>query len=658
MADVKEEQSINFLDYFPYPSLRPHQDKAIIFAYKIFSGGLIGLLSSPCGTGKSISMLTGYLAAGGPSIGRLLILTRTKNQSDTYYKELKALRDRCGVRMIASIFVSRQDMCPLIRVKSVKVSYRDFLMFCRSLRRGLGEELCEYYANTLIKWGPTKQARRVVDKLAELGISTPEQVYKIAISEGLCPYEVTKFLSSRAHVIIGNYNYALMDPVRESILGKMGLDVEDVNCIFDEAHSLPLYAAEILSDDISLTTIQRAVREVDEFKVSDQGLLSSLEELMLQMEMSLVKANIINEEKLLDHNKLISSLIKDLRLDSTSRLKLLLEDLEEEGERIRLQRSESGKQPVSYIGRVSSFLKLWVETAEKRFVKYAIVESYGQQRRFKIGIKCLDPSVAAKIINDFKSCILMSGTLWEPDYYVNVLGLDAKRVKFLDLPSPFPKENMIVIVDMAVTTKFERRGEAEWNKIATRLVEIIKAIDGRVAVFFPSYEVMWSVMSRIKDTINLPTMMESDSTKISEVKDFVSSNEKCILIGVARGKISEGVEVVLEGRSLLNAVILVGLPYPKNTELHQALTEYFKEKFGDQAFKYATIMPCSISIAQSAGRLIRGPEDRGIVILMDSRASRSFRRYLPREWIERMKSHINLSYILREINQFIAGAKP
>jgi len=444
-----------------------------------------------------------------------------------------------------------------------------------------------------------------------------------------------------------------MDPVRESILGKMGLDVEDVNCVFDEAHSLPLYAAELLSDELSLTTVQRAIKEADEFKVDDLGLLHSLEDFMSRMEVDFVKAKTLNEEKLIDHGKLILALIEDLKLNAPSRLKSLLVDLEDEGERIRLQKSQEGKHPTSYVGRVASFLRLWIETTEKRFAKYAVVESYGPNRRFKLGIRCLDPSVAAKILNDFKSCILMSGTLWEPDYYIDVLGLDAKRVKFLELPSPFSKDNMIVIVDMAVTTKFEKRGDVEWNKIAARLVELIKVINGRIAIFFPSYEVMMSVMSRVKDEIDIPIIMESRSTKISEVKDFVISNERCLLVGVARGKVSEGVEIVSEGKSLLNAVILVGLPYPKNTELHQALTEYFREKFGDQAFKYATIMPCSIAIAQSAGRLIRGPEDKGIVILMDSRASKTFKRYLPRDWIERMKSHINLNAIIEDVRKFM-----
>ena len=646
-------ENLDFLEYFPYPSLRPHQDKAIIFSCEIFKEGLIGLLSSPCGTGKSISILTGYLAAGGPSIGRLLILTRTKNQSDVYCRELQVLRDKCGVRMITSIFINRQDLCPLAKTRNIKTSYRDFLMLCRALRKGLGGEICEYYANTLSKWYPTRRAKRVVDQLAELGVSTPEFVYEIAVNEELCPYEVTKLLSYRAHVIIGSYNYALMDPVRESILGKMGLDVEDVNCVFDEAHSLPLYAAELLSDELSLTTVQRAIKEADEFKVDDLGLLHSLEDFMSRMEVDFVKAKTLNEEKLIDHGKLILALIEDLKLNAPSRLKSLLVDLEDEGERIRLQKSQEGKHPTSYVGRVASFLRLWIETTEKRFAKYAVVESYGPNRRFKLGIRCLDPSVAAKILNDFKSCILMSGTLWEPDYYIDVLGLDAKRVKFLELPSPFSKDNMIVIVDMAVTTKFEKRGDVEWNKIAARLVELIKVINGRIAIFFPSYEVMMSVMSRVKDEIDIPIIMESRSTKISEVKDFVISNERCLLVGVARGKVSEGVEIVSEGKSLLNAVILVGLPYPKNTELHQALTEYFREKFGDQAFKYATIMPCSIAIAQSAGRLIRGPEDKGIVILMDSRVSKTFKRYLPRDWIERMKSHINLNAIIEDVRKFM-----
>jgi len=320
--------NIDFLEYFPYPSLRPHQDKAIAFSYEVFKEGLIGLLSSPCGTGKSISILTGYLVAGGPSIGRLLILTRTKNQSDVYCRELQLLRDRRGVRIIASIFINRQDLCPLAKTKNIKTSYRDFLMLCRALRKGLGGEICEYYANTLFKWYPTKRAKRIIDKLAELGVSTPEFVYEIAVSEALCPYEITKLLSYRAHVVIGSYNYVLMDPVRESILGKMGLDVEDINCVFDEAHSLPLYAAELLSDELSLITVQRAIKEADEFKIDDLGLLQSLEDFMSRMEIDFVKAKILNEEKVIDHDKLVLALIEDLKLNAPSRLKSLLSDLE------------------------------------------------------------------------------------------------------------------------------------------------------------------------------------------------------------------------------------------------------------------------------------------------------------------------------------------
>ncbi len=643
----------NFLEYFPYPSLRPHQDKAIIFAYEVFRNGLIGLLSSPCGTGKSISILSGYLAAGGPSIGRLLILTRTKNQSDIYCRELQNLRDKCGVRMITSIFVSRQDMCPLIKERKLKTSYRDFLMLCRALRKGLGGEICDYYANTITKWYPTKAAKRIVDQLAELNVSTPDFVYELASNEGLCPYEITKLLSYRAHVIIGSYNYALMDPVRESILGKMGLEAEDINCVFDEAHSLPLYASELLSDELSLTSVERAIKEADEFEVDDEGLFKSLESFMINLQAEMIKSGMINEEKLIDHGKLVLELINDLKLGGPSKLKHLLDHLEEEGERIRLQRSQEDKHPISYVGRVASFLKLWLETHEKKYAKYAVVESYDANRRFKLGVRCLDPSIAAKILNDFKSCILMSGTLWEPNYYVDVLGLDSRRVRFLELPSPFPKENLMILVDMAVTTKFERRSEAEWDRIANRLSEIIKKINGRIAVFFPSYEVMASVMNRVRGKLDIPVMIESRNTKIKDVRDFVLSNERCLIVGVARGKVSEGVEIVSEGRSLLNAVILVGLPYPKNTELHRALIEYFKEKFGDRAFKYASVMPCSIAIAQSAGRLIRGPEDRGLVILMDSRAAKSFKQNLPRDWIEQMKAHINLKNIIHEIEHFM-----
>jgi len=101
-------------EFFPYQNFRPFQLNAIKFAFNIFNSGKIGLLSSPCGTGKSISVLTAFLMAksANNTVGRLLALTRTKNQLEIYCRELKGIKEKCNISLAASVFKSKKGNVP------------------------------------------------------------------------------------------------------------------------------------------------------------------------------------------------------------------------------------------------------------------------------------------------------------------------------------------------------------------------------------------------------------------------------------------------------------------------------------------------------------------------------------------------------------------
>ena len=247
----------------------------------------------------------------------------------------------------------------------------------------------------------------------------------------------------------------------------------------------------------------------------------------------------------------------------------------------------------------------------------------------------------------------MSGTLWHTDYYIDVLGIERNRCESVELPSPFPRVNRLIVVDESVTTKFERRGEAQWKRIADHLQRIIEQINGRVAVYFPSYAIMREVVEA--SHFGLPLVVEERGTKIVDLLQFLKAHERCVVFGVARGKISEGVDMSIDGRSMLSAVIVVGLPYPKRTELQIVLLKYFTEKFGDKAMEYANCIPCLNALAQSAGRLLRSPEDKGIIVMMDGRAAGRFKQRIPKDWREDMTAHYNIEKIVEGIKDFTAN---
>ncbi|MGQ9641992.1 MAG: helicase C-terminal domain-containing protein, partial [Candidatus Bathycorpusculaceae bacterium] len=348
--------------------------------------------------------------------------------------------------------------------------------------------------------------------------------------------------------------------------------------------------------------------------------------------------------------RIVNALSKTLGIN-LDRLQKFFSELSEIGEVIRQRRVELGRSPVSYVSRCADFLHDWINLEGSGYAKYVKVEVGKDGRKHVwLGIKCLDPALASSVINDLRSVILMSGTLWHADYYVDVLGIERGRYSFLELPSPFPPENRLLIVDRAVTTKFERRGERQWKRIAGHLTKIIQKVGGSLAFYFPSYEIMQEIVKLLKT--DLPLLVEEKHTNIKDVFDFLDKNKQNLIFGVARGKISEGVDMSTEGRTMLSAVIIVGLPYPKKTELQIALYKYFKEKFGNKAIEYANDIPCLNALAQSAGRLLRSPEDRGIIVIMDGRAAGKFKWRLPQEWRDEMNVHVKIEKILEKIESF------
>ncbi|MGB9676081.1 MAG: ATP-dependent DNA helicase [Candidatus Bathyarchaeales archaeon] len=641
-------------EFFPYPNFRPFQLNAIKFSFNVFNSGKTGLLSSPCGTGKSISVLTAFLMAksANNSIGRLLTLTRTKNQLEIYCRELKGIKEKCNISLAASVFKGKKEMCPhaLENHRLKDISYRDFLHYCKSLKSGTFGETCRFYDRVYNAWKPSCLAQNVVNKIKSVGPLLPEEVYNICRDEELCPYEITRILTRYADIVIGNYNYILVDAIRGSVLGRAGIKTEKINCVFDEAHSLPYYAAGLMSDELSTTSVRRAQREIAYFGLEDYGFLETLHKVMVQFGKKVYRDYGLDVEHVIGREEFINALLKGLSVNA-DRISEIVSELADAGETVRLKRAEMGRNPVSYASRCTDFLSNFLGVAGSSYVRYVKVENLKNGRkRVRLGVKCLDPALAASVINDLRSAILMSGTLWHMEYYMDVLGIERSRCETMELPSPFPSENRLIIVDRAVTTKFEERNAEQWEKISAHLTRIASEVDGNMAVYFPSYEIMREILKIAK--FDFPVIAEERRTKILDVLRFLKENRRCAVFGVARGKISEGVDMTIEGRSMLSAVVIVGLPYPKKTELQEALYKYFIEKFGEKAIEYANDIPCLNALAQSAGRLIRSPDDKGIIVIMDGRAAGNFRRKLPKDWRDEMKPHASLEKIIAEIRDF------
>ena len=257
-----------------------------------------------------------------------------------------------------------------------------------------------------------------------------------------------------------------------------------------------------------------------------------------------------------------------------------------------------------------------------------------------------------------RSSILFSATLLPIQYYKKLLGAEEKDYEVY-ARSIFEPEKRGLFIASDVTSRYKRRSEEEYLKIATYIHRVISGKTGNYMAFFPSYAFMDQVLTLYEchfatDTIEClkqEEYMNEESREgfLDRFKERQEEGQRHTLIGfcVLGGIFSEGID--LKNDSLIGAVIVgTGLPLVCNER--EILKKYF-EKQGDDGFDYAYRYPGMNKVLQAAGRVIRTAEDIGIVVLLDDRfLTETYMRMFPREW--NAYERVSLQQINKKISFF------
>lgn len=123
-------------------------------------------------------------------------------------------------------------------------------------------------------------------------------------------------------------------------------------------------------------------------------------------------------------------------------------------------------------------------------------------------------------------------------------------------------------------------------------------------------------------------MQENDREEFLE--QFEEQREKTLLgFCVLGGIFAEGID--LTGERLVG-VVIVGTGLPQISYEREILKKYYDGR-QENGFDYAYRFPGMNKVLQSAGRVIRTREDRGVILLLDERfCSFDYRNLFPREW--------------------------
>jgi DNA excision repair protein ERCC-2 len=109
-----------------------------------------------------------------------------------------------------------------------------------------------------------------------------------------------------------------------------------------------------------------------------------------------------------------------------------------------------------------------------------------------------------------------------------------------------------------------------------------------------------------------------------------SRGESGVMFAVCGGKWSEGLDYRGE---MLNGAMVVGLPLAPFNRVRKMTIEYFRHKFGNEGEFLCYTLPAINRSLQALGRVLRTPQDRGVLVLGEKRfLERRVRSALP-GWI-------------------------
>ena len=576
---------------FPFGDYRPGQRAMASAVYHTCAEGGQLLCQAPTGIGKTMSVLFPALKALGSGVaGPVFYLTArntTRAAADSALATLRAAN-------------------PGLPLRSVVLTAKDKICLCET--RECTPDACPYASGYY-----TRLKDALWDALGEPCLNA-ENLQGYAKKHTVCPFELGLDLSLWCDVIVGDYNY-LFDPVVS--LRRFFESKGDYLFLVDEAHNLPDRARDAHSTGLTKSAVFDAKKRLGKGK-------SKLKTALDKLNAAFIEYRHLCEEQAPNHRDLFMA----KRDDAFDRLvNRLCEPLEGWLDEHRTPDETHAALLALYFD-----LRAWLRVADTFDEHYVLQASvYGSEVR--LTQLCLDPS--AFLAANFglgRAAVLFSATLAPAAYYKDLCGLPEARA--VALRSPFPPENMGLWCAGGISTRYKDR-DASIARVADMLAAMVGGRTGNYLAFFPSYSYLKSVYEDF--TVRYPgiaVQQQESAMEDARRADFLAAfapAPAATLLGFAvmGGVFGEGVD--LAGDRLIG-VAIVGPGLPQVGPRQEQLRDYFEGTRGS-GFDYAYRYPGMNKVLQAAGRVIRTPEDQGVVLLIDSRFTLpDYRRLMPPHW--------------------------
>lgn len=576
---------------------------------------------------------------------------------------------------------------------------------CRRMTNGLAKkrieedgatdvELCEYHEN-LYELEP--------DNLVPPGVYSFERLTEYCKDKKTCPYFTIRRMIPFCNIIIYSYHYLLDPKISERVSQELS---KDAIVIFDEAHNIDNVCIESLSLDLTNDMLKKASRgatslnrRIDDVKKTDAKKLQDEYDKLVQ---GLSAQEIINnDEDAMETPVLSSDLLKEAVPGNIRRAEHFVAFLKRFIEYLKTKMkvlSVTSETPTMFLQKLKELtfierkplrfcaerFSLLVRTLEiqdieeyaalKDITKFAtLVSTYEQGFQLILEpyetenatvpnpilrFTCLDASIAIKpIFEKFSSVIITSGTISPLDMYPRML--DFETVIQESYTMTLAKKSFLPMIitkgsdQVAISSRFEIRNDPSIvRNYGSMLIEFAKITPDGLVVFFPSYLYMESIISmwqsmHILDEVwkyklilvETPDAQET-ALALETYRTACSNGRGAVLLSVARGKVSEGIDFDHQyGRT----VLMIGIPFQyTESRILKARLEFLRDHYQIRENDFLSF-DAMRHAAQCLGRVLRGKDDYGIMVLADRRFARK-KNQLPK-WIAQGLSDadVNLS---------------
>ena len=620
--------------FFAHENVRDSQGEMISDGVRVLSEGGFLLAAAPTGIGKTAAALASALQSSfdnrlSTERSNIIFMTGRQSQHKIVVDTVRKINSRIpdGIPKISLVdIIGREGMCDHVEAMTGKCNCEDDVVeeSRKSRRADLRQRILEEprHVDWTVKYG---RARKI------------------------CPWAAARSAAGHADVLVCDYNHVFVENVREASLPAMGIELESSILIIDEAHNLPDRIRSGLERRVTDQVFRRARDNIEEYKGNLQRKVDSLD---IEESKELIRARELEKqidalqvpvqewlEKLKIENE--NTRGDDLRISTTDFLEVISKSIngvlddEQDDDISRVngmvqrlfsvvidEEEDSEEDEQNDCTRIAEILEICIRYRKSPALALVFDHSLEQPR---LTSHLLDPSLLGEEI--FERCrgsILMSGTLFPPEMYSEILGVPREKASCRIYSSDFPISNRPVLIASDVTSKFTER-EMSMSLIGEHVRAVIENTKGNVAIFAPSYTMLdrvhsdfenlgWSSKRVIKEEQRMSKRrVEAMISTLYEQKDMGG----VAIFGVLNGKLSEGVDY---SDNILDALVCIGLPMAPPSAKQDALIEYFTDKFDrNRAWKYVSLQPAVNSVLQALGRPIRKKEDRAIVVLLEKR---------------------------------------